>query len=80
MNMTRGQTMTSTQAVFHQRNASPAPTEHWMQKDLSQAEVLLTKITLGNVLPPKVCRADPMVLEPRRLATAAEAVIRGSIA
>ena len=50
------------------------------EKDLSQAEVLITKMTLGNVLPPEVYRAYPMVLEPRRVATAAKAVIRGSIA
>ena len=58
MNMIRGQTMTSTQAVFHQRNASPAATEHWMQKDLSQAEVFKTKIMLGNVLPPEVKKSN----------------------
>ena len=51
-----------------------------MQKDLSQAEVRVAKKTLGNVLPPEVCRANPVVLEPRRLTTAAKVVIRGSIA
>ena len=45
-------------------------------KNQSSTEVFITTITVGHLLSPEVFRADPIVVDPQRLATAAHAMIR----